>query len=621
MGSKKKAALHGVTKKDRAKLERRAAELEAEIERREKKAAKKALANSTRIVEEEKAAKKKAKKKAKAAAAKPSKKIDRSKVKKAKAAKSDDVGPIGVDETMTITAEAEAPVEPGAPSDVDEPAAERHPHLVHLDRVGELAAIVDDETAKPAAKKKAAAELAKLRAEGEALNAAKDAGEYDVKAGKARVAAARAERVGLPDPATIDRADAEAVRAYNAEAVKHGLTLLTSDAEREKIHARLTDAEAVAVEKVAEAVDAIGDAIEAFESSSVTGTIYAGGPSVATEPEEPVFAKPSEAPKSDFDSNGLGQYLVMRPSDGKLVGYTRVTSYIRGIEDDSGIVKWKLRVLLEGIAAAEEMGTAATAAVRDLTHNRDLAIAKARKADRKGKLATGELATYIEGAWRDFKRALDKLADELFEIGGGREKAAKGTDLHALFELHDTEGMQAVADLATLGQITPADLADVEAYAELVSSWGIDFVDVERVVVNDAVAAPTPSKPGRVIGVAGRLDRTGYVKLPGETRRRKRVIDVKTGSLEYSKAEISRQLASYAMSVGYDLDTHEREDLKLDQKTAVVIHLPAGSAKAELWAVDLVAGRKGLKIIADIRANRNEGKGAMTLVEHETSVD
>lgn len=555
MGSKKKAALHGATKKDRAKLERRAAELEAEIERR--------------------AAKAKAKKKAKAEPA-PAKKIDRSKVKKAKA---HDVGPIGVDETMTITAEAEAPIAPAAE---------------------ELFATTPGATL----------------AEGDAEI-------------KARIRAKRSARAGLPDPATIDRADDVAVRAYNAEAVKHGLALLTSDAERERVSARINAetkpkktvaaAEELAAAKVAEAVAAIGDAIEAVETE--TGTIYAAGPSVAAEPAEPMFAKPSEAPKADFASNGLGQYLVKRPSDDKLVGYTRVTSYIRGIEDDSGIVKWKLRVLLEGVAAIEEMGDAVTARVRDLVHTRDLSIVKARKADRKGKLAAGELATYVEGAWRDFKRALDKLADEVFEIGGGRVKAAKGTDLHALFELHDTEGMQAVADMATLGQITPADLADVEAYAELVASWGIRFVDVERVVVNDAVPAPTPGKPGRVIGVAGRLDRTGYVKLPGETRARKRVVDVKTGSLDYSKGEISRQLASYAASQGYDLDTHEREDLKLDQKTAVVIHLPAGSAKAELWAVDLVAGRKGLKIIAEIRANRNEGKSAMTLVEHEKSVD
>lgn len=593
MGSKKKAALHGATKKERAKLERRAAELEAELAARAKKAKKKAGKKKPKPDSITPADVSRAERREKA-----SKKIDRSKVKKAKAV-APEPGPIGVDETIEITAEAEAHVEPGPPADVDEPPRSEPPRSEPLS--------------------------------GDAVKAALD---EDTKAAKARVQAKRAERAGLPHPDSIDRNDEEAVRAYNAEAVKHGVVLLTSTAELERVHEKLkmpkgksskadkgglvADAEAHAIAKAAEAVDAIGAAVEAVETEA--GTIYAAGPSVAAE-TEPIFAKPSEAPKSDFESNGLGQYLVKRPEDGKLVGYTRVTSYIRGIEDDSGIVKWKLRVLLEGVAAAEEMGDAVTARVRDLVHNRDLAIAKARKSDRKGKLAAGELATYVDGAWRDFKKALDALADEVFEIGGGREKAAKGTDLHALFELHDTEGMQAVADLATLGQITPADLADVEAYAELVAAWGIRFVDVERVVVNDAVPAPTPGKPGRVIGVAGRLDRTGYVKLPGETRARKRVVDVKTGSLEYSKAEISRQLAAYAQSQGYDLDTHEREDLKLDQKTAVVIHLPAGSAKAELWAVDLVAGRKGLKIIAEIRANRNEGKGAMTLVEHETTVD
>src|SRR5690606_24646148 len=114
----------------------------------------------------------------------------------------------------------------------------------------------------------------------------------------------------------------------------------------------------------------------------------------------------------DFETNGLGQYKVKRPSDGKMVGYTRTTTYIAVLEDTSALTKWKMRILLEGVAAAEQpdadgKSDPVTARVRDLVHNRDVAIAKARKADRKNKLHPGQLATLVDGAWGDFKKALD----------------------------------------------------------------------------------------------------------------------------------------------------------------------------------------------------------------------
>lgn len=314
------------------------------------------------------------------------------------------------------------------------------------------------------------------------------------------------------------------------------------------------------------------------------------------------FAKPSEAPRDDFETNGLGQYKVMRPSDGKLVGYTRVTTYISCLEDTSSLTKWKARIILEGVAAIEETGEATvTARVRDLVHNRDVAIAKARKADRKGKLQTGELATYVEGAWSTFKRELNKLADEVFEVGGGREAATKGTDIHALCDLHDREGITAVCDLLTDGKITPADLADVEAYADAIRRLGAKIIETERVVVNDELK------------VAGRLDRVVMVKLPGEQRARRRVLDIKTGRVDYGAGKIAQQLEMYAGATGYNLDTHEREDLKLDRTKGILLHLPAGTGKATAHVADLTLGRKGNALAAQVRAWRNEGKRAIDL--------
>jgi hypothetical protein len=571
MGKKKSAALHGASKKDRAKLEARAAELAAELERRAKKVAKK------------RAAKKKGGKVEKA--------------KKGKTPKPLDVEP------MTITAEAEAHVagDPtpeeiaAATAPVDEP---RHPALAHLDRVGELIAIVKDPTSKKKARAAALREIRERRVEGEARQAARDAAaaESDEEI-KARVQAKREARAAAGDIKAArmpDALDGESEADYQMRKL------------REK-------REAAAIEKTAEAVDAIKQAVAEVETE--TGRIFEAGESVAAEPD---FAKPSESAdmRPDFEVNGNGQYKVMRPSDGKMVGYTRVTTYIACLEDTTKLTEWKMRLLLEGVAAAEETADreGITAKIRDLAHVRDAAIAIARKVDRKGGLEIGDLGALTERAWSDFKRAMNALADEAFELGGGREKATKGTDIHALTELHDREGITAVGDLLTAGEITPADMADVEAYAEAMRKLGAKIVERERVVVNDDLK------------VAGRLDivamvklpalhdpKTGEVIRPAEARARRRVIDVKTGRIDYGIGKLAQQLEMYAGATGYNLETHEREDLKVDRTVGLVLHLPAGTGKATVHVVDLVAGRKGNRLAGDVRTWRNEGKRAADL--------
>lgn len=406
---------------------------------------------------------------------------------------------------------------------------------------------------------------------------------------------------------TRDELDAEIKARVQAKRAVREAEAISPEVARQHAHLtakREADAEADAEKKPT--------AVEEVETER--GRIFEAGESVAAEAE---FAKPSENAdeRPDFETNGLNQYVVERPTDKKMIGYTRATTYIACLEDTSKLTEWKMRVLLEGVAAAEETGDyAVTAKIRELAHVRDLAIAKARKADRKGKLGIGDLAALTERAWSEFKKALNVIADDVFEIGGGREKATKGTDIHALTELYDREGIGAVGDLLTAGEITPADMADVEAYADAMRKLGAKIVERERVVVNDALK------------VAGRLDivamvklpalhdpKTGEVIRPAESRARRRVIDVKTGKIEYGIGKLAQQLEMYAGSTGYDLETHEREDLKLDRTVGLVIHLPAGSGQATVRVVDLVAGRKGNKLAGEVRAWRNEGKRAANL--------
>lgn len=423
---------------------------------------------------------------------------------------------------------------------------------------------------------------------------------------KARLDAKRVRRAELAALAdTIDRSDDAAVRAYNEELPSlGGGTLLTSETER-----------------------AVAEETFSVPTKVVVGTpdpdlaqpLSVEGNGVVVTPSPPVeFASPSEAPKDDYETNGLGQYLVKRPSDGKLVGYTRTTTYIDNLDDKSALEKWKLRVLLEGIVANEDATASganlhdplATSRVRDLVHQRDLAIKKARKADKRGKLEPGELATTTEEAWRVFKRAMDDLARELLDLGGVHEKAVKGTSLHALCETYDQfrygathgdheAGMLAVADCHP--EATPADLADVEAYAAAIERAGITILPdlIEQPIVVDELS------------VAGRADRFVLYKPAGAARAKRVVLDVKSGRIDFGAGKIAQQLAMYARGEGYDLDTHERKKIGASKDIGLVLHLPAGSGHATIHEVDLKKGAEGIALSGKVRAWRRESRKAI----------
>lgn len=507
--------------------------------------------------------------------------------------------------------------------------------------------VLDDANASDGAKEKARA--AKLRA----AKAMKDgAAEPEVEAAPAVDDAALAARVhakrtlrkaGLlvegdsgeatVDPDSVPRDRPELVDAYNVLIGARGGHYITSDDERAAIADRLggavgpeakadkprkPKADEIVVTVDGEALAAPAEPVtiaehEVVEVETERGREFAVGEAVAVTPAPDLdFVSPSDAPPV-LETNGLGRYKIKRPSDGKLVGYTRVTTYIDNLEDKSALTKWKLRILLEGLAINEvEVGTRAEgdtlpphllAELRDAVHAREVAVAKAHKASRKGKLKAGELGEIIDAALSEYKRTADRIAEAALELGGVKDAARKGTDLHALCELHDLEGIDAVSAKLEAGEITPADFDDVLAYARALEAAGVKIIreHVEQVVVNDELK------------VAGRLDRVALYRFPGTQRAVRCVLDIKSGRLDFGTGKIAQQLELYACAQGYDLATHERIDLKLSRTKALVMHLPAGKATATLHEVDLVAGRRGNKLSGEVRSWRNEGRKAILL--------
>lgn len=586
---------------------------------------------------------------------------------------------------------AEHPTESAASaSGAVEESSKRHPHLQHLDRVAELVAITNDDTIKKSARKAAEAELAMLRAEGEAINASKKptaemtVEEQDAEM-KARIEARRAER-GDDAPGSPAR-----LRAMQTEVAERTGAPTPNDADARKAAAASITLGDVTPEATA-AIAAEGgqddqmqsDAVRdeelermvtkairndqtlithAEEKASLAMAEKAGLEPVSTDGDNPVenfaFAKPSEAPglKPEIPLTADNkQYLILR-EDGTEGRYTRATTYIDGLENTKALEAWKLRTLLEGIAVDNERTLAdrdaantMMGAVAQAIHIRDVALAKLAKADRKGKLEPGERGPAEEKINRAFKAATDEIAEDALELGGAHVKANKGTDLHKLTEVCDLEGIEAVRALAEAEEITPADLADIEAYHDAVTRAGLKIIAVEQVVVDD------------VRGVAGTTDRIVLApgKLLGRTRAAKVIADVKTGNMEYAIGKTAMQITVYATSKAYTpgevgrtdlgvlkpnaakhpgkaplkkdrplkrdgveaMEAYEARVAKYESDLAtymskrgvgLLIHLPAGQARCTIHLVDLNLGAQGLKIIEQVRAWRNDGKRAIDL--------
>lgn len=416
----------------------------------------------------------------------------------------------------------------------------------------------------------------------------------------------------VADAANVDRADHNAVMAYNLRAVAVGATLLTSDQEREEIASRGENPDST----ISKAVQshAVQQAAEAVETEH--GREFQVGESVNADPADE-FAKPSDA-EPFLESGRNGYKIIQLDKDGNpdpkvIRQYTRVTTYVGNIDDETALREWKERLLAEGIASDAENFLPRIA---DLVHRRNVMVAKAEKQDAKGKLGLGELAVLVNAANKAYKTAMNELVQEALTAAGAGEKADAGTHLHTLAELVDARGIDAVreifegvVDSDTEIAVTGNDLASMEAYADAMQRMSVEHIISEAVIVNDALR------------YAGRLDaikfarlpalvdpKTGEIVRPADGRRKRYVFDVKSGSIEYAAGKISRQLAAYAHGDLYDIPTGDRSPSGVARDVALVVHLPLGTGECHVYAVDLKEGYKLLQLSGSVRAGRTSGR-------------
>jgi hypothetical protein len=235
-----------------------------------------------------------------------------------------------------------------------------------------------------------------------------------------------------------------------------------------------------------------------------------------------------------------GRPLITPPEGGKPVGYTRVSTMAKTLDDKTALAKWMCRQTAIGLANRADL----------------LALVAADPENRK---TVGDAV----------KQAMD-AADS--------KKAANiGTTLHKLAEYVDLG-----EEPNNLHGHRDALLAYRDAMAP------IEIISTEMFVVIDELRA------------AGTFDR--LVRLPDG---RVMVADIKTGQHEPKYPHgATTQIALYSRGRPYSPDGTRDQSLKelgVSQTEGLLIHLPAGQARCDLYIVDLETGWLLATVAARVR--------------------
>lgn len=237
------------------------------------------------------------------------------------------------------------------------------------------------------------------------------------------------------------------------------------------------------------------------------------------------------------------------PPDGKaLRSYTRATTWAKALDDNYNLALWQQRMVAIGLAQRPALLTAVGSHIPD--------------AD-----------TYAG------KKEINAVCSQAQEAAGAYDKARRGTALHKFCQDHD-EGKDVFKN-------APGDsLDDLRAYVRTTS--GLKYAAIEQFRVLDDL---------KIGGTADRIIDNGDEFVVG---------DIKTGSIDFSTGAIAIQLAIYAHAVAYKHPGIRIPDEKpMNLERALIIHLPAGEAKCELWWVDIVAGWKAVMLAGHVRAWRS----------------
>jgi hypothetical protein len=258
----------------------------------------------------------------------------------------------------------------------------------------------------------------------------------------------------------------------------------------------------------------------------------------------------------EIERDRYGRPLVIPPEGGKPIAYTRCTTYVDCLDDKFKLQQWQQRMVALGLAKRDDLRLAFAAVADELLEPEPSKSAKQRA---------------------------QTICDQAIEAAAGSAKATRGTALHSFTERLD-RGLPI--------EHVPAEFrADIDAYSR--ATQPLAAVQIERFMVQDDLRIG--GTPDRIVELDGRF----YIA------------DLKTGSVDFAALKIAMQLAVYAHSKLYDIETGERSSIELDQSRAIVVHAPAGQGRCELLWANIERGWEAVQLATRVRAARSSGRSLL----------
>lgn len=290
-------------------------------------------------------------------------------------------------------------------------------------------------------------------------------------------------------------------------------------------------------------------------------------------PDDPMIDS-DDPPSVDFDQpyrgelgfGRWGRYRRPHPITGEIMEFTRCSTVAAAVQSTFALDRWQRGRLIKGLAGRPDLV---------------------------------ELAQGIEV---DDMRALEKISERAQESAGVHNGADKGTALHRFAELID-------GGRSLPRAISEVNRNDLGAYRAALDRNGLIALPelMERVVWVDDLE------------VCGRLDRI-YQITTAENEILFVVGDLKTSQhdpIKYSAVSVAVQLSIYSRArffeVGNGTGLWEPPPVPVDQDLGLVIHFPSGSARAQVFEVDLGLGWELAGMAMRIR-DLNSARGRSRLV-------
>jgi len=239
---------------------------------------------------------------------------------------------------------------------------------------------------------------------------------------------------------------------------------------------------------------------------------------------------------TEIPRDRYGRPMIIQPGNTKRVAYRRVTTFVDCLENQKGLQDWSMRCVAYGMSQRIDLALSCAAVDPHLA---------------------------LSGQHPE-KKKLNDLASQAKEYALAGAAANTGTALHALTERIDRG--------QPLGVIPAEYENDIAAYQA--ATQKIEWLGIESFRVYDR---------WQVAGTADRIGKDQHGRL--------RIYDIKTGSIDYPH-KMAMQLAMYARSLPYDIPTDKRGEPEpaLDLNRGVIIHLPAGQGRCDLYEIDIASG-------------------------------